>query len=641
MRKPSGPAAGAGPGTTPAKDKQRLPQPKDALKQLVAFLEPAPLLSEGEPAHQCIVCTKAIGLFVVGSCGHRLACHTCVIRFRFLCKKKKCLVCNIDLDEVYLTASETASTEELCQLANTVPMPEPLVAVADGIRCTDPSQVPPLQTMLGYVCPVDGHAFTNRKALLAHVVNAHGRSFWSTPVVCRIYDEQLLTHVPYTRLLRVPVHHAAMSHPDILVRPADMRSYRLSGPRGLSSSSTSRRSAGSGIYFAPSGTALATANPPGSTEIAMERVRISRPENAAAGAEAAGSTATGAQRSRANKPSRGPTYWSDLASSSGRITGIGASVDTSRGSGNFPSLADVHASSAGAAAAAAAPPRPPVSVLRAQRAASAAAVASGAASVRSSSAAANSSASERMVTLRPARRTVSTGSSPALARMVNQAASASGTAAGRGASPAAPDTSSMRVLTPAQLPARPAAPTPAAAPAPYSVVGRGAASVAASPPLQSTSRQARNRAVPLSVALSAPAAVGAPWSAAATPAISSTSASTSTSAGRPGAAARSSPAASLDDFAPLSAVYASPTPEPPAANNSRRKAGQPAAANAGQPAPRRVLRIVSTPGRRDALVNRAARTDSDLTGSLAVKRCPQCSWSGLARDFHTHEMSHF
>eukprot|EP00939_MAST-03C_sp_MAST-3C-sp1_P003520 g3520.t1 len=56
---------------------------------------------------KCIICFSDVKICVVGSCDHRVLCHECAVRLRFIFKDTKCVMCKSSQDELLFTKSSS------------------------------------------------------------------------------------------------------------------------------------------------------------------------------------------------------------------------------------------------------------------------------------------------------------------------------------------------------------------------------------------------------------------------------------------------------------------------------------------------------------------------------------------------------
>jgi len=64
-------------------------------------------------ADSCLLCANEIKTVAIGECGHRVICFVCILRLRWVIKKKSCPVCKAPLDVLIVTSSKTAKFEDL------------------------------------------------------------------------------------------------------------------------------------------------------------------------------------------------------------------------------------------------------------------------------------------------------------------------------------------------------------------------------------------------------------------------------------------------------------------------------------------------------------------------------------------------
>ena len=130
---------------------------------------------------QCVICGEKIDYYSVGKCNHREICYYCTLKNRKFYNHKKCPLCAINLDLVFICPiSETKAFEELSK-EDLSSYYQDNDSEAIGVYYTDISSLEEAMQLNAYKCPIDycvkEEPFDTYKDLLHHLLEYHQKFY--------------------------------------------------------------------------------------------------------------------------------------------------------------------------------------------------------------------------------------------------------------------------------------------------------------------------------------------------------------------------------------------------------------------------------------------------------------------------------
>ena len=130
---------------------------------------------------QCVICGEKIDYYSIGQCNHREICYYCTLKNRKFYNHKKCPLCAINLDLVFISPiSETKTFEELSK-EDLSSYYQDNDSETIGVYYTDISSMEAAMQLNAYKCPIDycvkEEPFDTYKDLLHHLLEYHQKFY--------------------------------------------------------------------------------------------------------------------------------------------------------------------------------------------------------------------------------------------------------------------------------------------------------------------------------------------------------------------------------------------------------------------------------------------------------------------------------
>ena len=130
---------------------------------------------------QCVICGEKIEYYSIGQCNHKEICYYCTLKNRTFYNDKKCPLCNINLDLVFISPISEIKTFEELSKEDFSSYYQDNDSEKIGVYYIDISSLEVVMQLKAFKCPIDycvkEEPFDTYQELNQHLFESHQKIY--------------------------------------------------------------------------------------------------------------------------------------------------------------------------------------------------------------------------------------------------------------------------------------------------------------------------------------------------------------------------------------------------------------------------------------------------------------------------------